>query len=41
MAGKLVVVLNSYNLINEALVKKADYFSYRPSFFSDQVSVIL
>ncbi|BFZ06906.1 hypothetical protein BsWGS_09946 [Bradybaena similaris] len=38
MAGTLVVVLNGYDLINEALVKKADIFSDRPPVFSDQAS---
>ncbi|CAG5115325.1 unnamed protein product [Candidula unifasciata] len=35
MGGTLVVVLNGYDLIKEALVKKADVFSDRPHFYSD------
>ncbi|CAG5115329.1 unnamed protein product [Candidula unifasciata] len=35
MGGTLVVVLNGYDVIKEALVKKADVFSDRPSFFGD------
>ncbi|BFZ06895.1 hypothetical protein BsWGS_09934 [Bradybaena similaris] len=37
LGSKLVVVLNGYNLIKEALVKKADAFSDRPPFFLDKV----
>ncbi|XP_076466713.1 cytochrome P450 2B6-like [Babylonia areolata] len=33
MAGRLVVVLNGYETIREALVKRADAFSVRPSMF--------
>ncbi|BFZ06904.1 hypothetical protein BsWGS_09943 [Bradybaena similaris] len=35
MAGTLVVVLNGYDVIKEALVKKADSISDRPRFFGD------
>jgi cytochrome P450 family 2 subfamily J len=35
MGGTHMVVLNSYDLIKEALVKKADVFSDRPPFFVD------
>ncbi|BFZ06912.1 hypothetical protein BsWGS_09951 [Bradybaena similaris] len=36
MGRTLVVVLNGYDLIKEALVKKADAFSARPPFFLDK-----
>ncbi|CAG5125151.1 unnamed protein product [Candidula unifasciata] len=36
MGKTLVVVLNGYDLIKEALVKKADVFSDRPPFFLDK-----
>jgi hypothetical protein len=39
MGGKLVVVLSSYDLIKEALVKKADSFSDRPPFFLNKVYI--
>ncbi|BFZ07132.1 hypothetical protein BsWGS_10171 [Bradybaena similaris] len=38
MAGKLVVVLNGFDVMKEAFVKKADVFSDRSPVFFDQVS---
>ncbi|BFZ06896.1 hypothetical protein BsWGS_09935 [Bradybaena similaris] len=38
LGSALVVVLNGYDLIKEALVKKADAFSDRPPFFIDTAS---
>uniref|UniRef100_A0A0B7BQ04 Cytochrome P450 n=1 Tax=Arion vulgaris TaxID=1028688 RepID=A0A0B7BQ04_9EUPU len=38
MCGTKVVVLSGYDLIKEALVKKADVFSDRPPFFFDQAT---
>ncbi|CAG5115327.1 unnamed protein product [Candidula unifasciata] len=38
MAEKLVVVLNGYDVINEALVKRADIFSDRPPILSDKAT---
>ncbi|CAG5121902.1 unnamed protein product [Candidula unifasciata] len=38
MAGKLVVVLNGFDVLKEAFVKKADVFSDRSPVFFDQVS---
>lgn len=40
LGDALVVVLNGYELIKEALVKNADVFSDRPVFFMDLVSVV-
>ncbi|KAK0046555.1 cytochrome P450 2B4 [Biomphalaria pfeifferi] len=37
IGSTLVVVLNGYDVIKEALVKKADQFSDRPSFYVDQI----
>ncbi|CAG5115331.1 unnamed protein product [Candidula unifasciata] len=40
MGQYLVVVLNGYDLIKEALVKKADAFSGRPQFFVDTATTL-
>ncbi|CAG5115326.1 unnamed protein product [Candidula unifasciata] len=36
LGGTLVVVLNGFDLIKEVLVKKADIFSDRPSYFANE-----
>ncbi|CAG5125149.1 unnamed protein product [Candidula unifasciata] len=38
MGGSLVVVLNGYDVIKEAMVKKGDLMSDRPPVFIDQIS---
>jgi hypothetical protein len=37
MGGRLIVVLNGYDVIKEALIKFADVFSNRPVWFISQV----
>ncbi|KAH9494451.1 Cytochrome P450 2B5 [Bulinus truncatus] len=37
MGGKLVVVLNGYDVIKEALVKQSEIFSDRPCIYVDQI----
>lgn len=40
MAGKLMVILNGFDVMKEAFVKKADVFSDRSPIFFDQVRTV-